>query len=883
MSLRRLAHRWLALVGRGRLDRELDDEVQAHLEMAEQDGLARGLTPDQARREARLAFGGIQQMKEVHRDDRSARWVENFINDTRYGVAALRRDPAFTLVAVGVLALGIGANTAMFSLVDGVLFTPLPFPNPDRVVRLWEVPSATTSNSTTTRNFVEFKRQSRSFEALSAESLSTATVSINGEPTRLSGRYVSADHFTVFGVQPVLGRTFRTDEDQPGADRVIMLSHAAWQQHFGGDRGILGRAVLLDNEPYQVIGVLPPGAFDRDRARPLEAPASFWRLNAFTPEELAASSHWLNPVGRLKPGVTIAQAQDDVLAVRAGIADLIPQWKQDWSVKVEPFDRLLVGDRLRQSIYVALGAVVLVLLIACANVTNLLLAQGATRRKEMAVRAALGASRGRLAAQLLAESLVLGILGGAAGVGLAAVLIQAAVPLLPAMPFTADVTLNLRVLAFATATALAVSVLVGLWPAIRVSTGSAAAALNDAARGSSGAHDGARRLIVAAEVAVSVILICGAFLLFKSLVHLQQVDIGARIDHVITMSIDLPRDRYPSGNHLAAFYPTLVERLNAVPGVDAAAVSGDVPLEGTGGENLRMPGRDDRLLVRFKRADPAYFSTLGIPVVAGRGFTPEDRVGAPYVVVINEALARRLQERFGVSDPVGQAVDLPALGFGRDRRAVMTVVGVIRNERVQSDLRAPVDEIAYVPIAQAPRLQVKLAVRTHGDAAAAVPAIREAVRQLDARLALADVRTMEQIWERSLSGLKEPVWLIGIFAVISALLAALGLYGVLAHSVARQRREIGIRMALGARANDVLAFVARGTLTMVGLGLLAGLAGAAALTRVTTSLLFEVSALDPWAFIAGGVGMATVALAAALVPARRATRIDPATALHREA
>ncbi|MFA5909691.1 MAG: ABC transporter permease [Vicinamibacterales bacterium] len=883
MSLRRLAHRWLALIRQGRLDRELDDEVLAHLEMAEQDGLARGLTPDEARREARLAFGGIPQMKEVHRDDRSARWVENFINDTRHGIAALRRDPAFTLVAVGVLALGIGANTAMFSLVDGVLFKPLPFPNPERIVRLWEAPSATTRNSTTTRNFVEFKRQNRSFAALSAESLSTATVSINGEPTRLNGRDVSADHFTVFGVQPILGRAFRADEDQPGADRVIMLSHAAWQQHFGGDRGILGRTVLLDNEPYQVIGVLPPGAFDRDRARPLEAPASFWRLNAFTAEELAASSHWLNPVGRLKPGVTIAQAQEDMLAVRARIADVIPQWKQDWSVTVEPFDQLLVGDRLRQSIYVALGAVVLVLLIACANITNLLLAQGAARQKEMAVRAALGASRGRIAAQLLAESLVLGLLGGAAGVGLAAVLIQAAVPLLPAMPFTADVTLNLRVLAFATATALAVSVLVGLWPAIRVSTGPAAAALNNAARGSSGAHDGARRLIVAAEVAVSVVLICGAFLLFKSLVRLQQVDIGARLDHVITMSIDLPRDRYPSGNHLAAFYPTLVERLNAVPGVDSASVSGDVPLEGTGGENLRMPGRDDRLLVRFKRADAAYFSTLGIPVVAGRGFTPEDRVGAPYVVVINEALARRLQDRFGVNNPVGQAVDLPALGFGRDRRAVMTVVGVIGNERVQSDLRAPVDEIAYVPIAQAPRMQIKLAVRTHGDAAAAVPAIREAVRQLDARLALADVRTMEQIWERSLSGLKEPVWLIGIFAAISALLAALGLYGVLAHSVARQRREIGIRMALGARANDVLAFVARGTLTMVGLGLVTGLAGAMALTRVTTSLLFEVSALDPWAFIAGGAAMATVALAAALVPARRATRIDPATALHREA
>ena len=567
-------------------------------------------------------------MKERHRDDRSVRWIENTVNDARYAVAALARTPSFTLVAIGVLALGIGANTAMFSLVDAVLFKPLPFPAPERIVRVWEAPTATTANSTTTRTFVELEQQNRSFEALSAESASTATVLVNGEPVRLTGRYVSADHFAVFGVQPFLGRAFRPEEDQPGAARVVMLSHATWQRLFGADSGILGRELLLDGEPHQVIGVLPPGPFDRQRDRPLEEPASFWRLNAFDTGELAASMHWLNPVGRLKPGVTIAQAEQDVLAVRARIADTIPAWKRDWRMRVEAFDQLLVGDTLRQSIYVALGAVVLVLLIACANLTNLLLAQGAARRQELAVRAALGASRGRIAAQLLVESLVLGGLGGVAGVGLAALLIRVAVPLLPPMPFTAEVGLNWRVLGFAGVTAVAVSVLVGLLPAIRVSTGSAAAGLNDAARGSP-AHDRARRTIVAAEVAVSVVLLCGAFLLFKSLLRLQHVDIGARVDHVITMSLDLPWDRYPTGLHLTAFYPQLVERLEAVPGVESASVAGDVPLEGTGGENLRMPGGEDRLLIRFKRADAGYFRTLGIPVVAGRGFMLEDRVGHP--------------------------------------------------------------------------------------------------------------------------------------------------------------------------------------------------------------------------------------------------------------
>ena len=882
MSVRRLVHRLVALVRQDRLDRELDDEVSAHLELAERDLVARGLTPAEARVEARRAFGAILPMRERHRDDRSVRWLENAAADARYGLAGLARRPGFALVAVSVLALGIGATTAMFSLVDAVLLKPLPFPEPERIVRIWETPTPTTSNSTTTRTFVELQRQSQAFEALSAESASTATVVVNGEPIRLTGRYVSADHFAVFGVQPMIGRGFRRDEDQAGAAKVVLLSHAAWQQHFGGDPGILGRDLRLDNEPHQVIGVLPPGVFDRQRGRPLEEPASFWRLNGFDEGELAASMHWLNPIGRLKPGVTLAQAQQDVLAVRARIADTIPAWKRDWTMTVEPFDRLLVGDRLRQSIYVTLGAVVLLLLIACANITNLLLAQGVSRRHEIAVRAALGAGRGRIAAQLLVETLVLGLLGGVAGVGLAALLVRVGVPLLPPIPFTAETTLDLRVLAFAALTALTVSALVGVLPALRGTAGSAAAALNTASRGVAGGHDRTRRTIVAAEVAVSVVLICGAFLLTKSLLRLQQVDVGARLDHVITMSLDLSHDRYPDGTALAAFYPAVVERVRAIPGVVSAAISGDVPLEGTGGENLRMPGNEERLLVRFKRADADYFGTLGIPVIAGRGFSPDDRAGTPYVAVVNEALARQLADRFGLVDPVGQAVDLPALGFGRDRRASMIIVGIVGNERVQADLRAPADAVAYVPIAQAPRMWVKLAVRTHADAAAIVPAVREAVRQIDDRLALADVRTMEQIWTGSLAGLRAPVWFVGSFAAVSAVLAALGLYGVLSHAVAQRRREIGIRMALGARAHDVLSLVARSTLAMVGVGLVVGLIGAAVVTRAARSLLFEVSALEPGAFVFGVAAMAVVALLAAVLPARRATRVDPALALRRE-
>jgi predicted permease len=883
VTLRRLLARVTALFRKSRLERELDDEVAAHIELAERDALARGLTTDEARREARRAFGSIEQMKEVHREDRSSMWLENLIKDARYGVSSLRREPVFAAVAIAVLALGIGANTAMFSVVDGVLLKPLPFPAPERIVRVWETTDDNSTNATTTRTFVEFKQRSRVFDALSAESLSTATVNLGGVPTRLNGRYVSADHFRVFGVEPLLGRAFREEEDVPGADRVVMLSHAVWRQAFGGDSTILNRELLFDDVPHRIIGVLPPGAFDRDRARPQDDVASFWRLNAFTPQELAAGNHWLHLVGRLKAGVTLQQARADMSAVRASMDDLFPEWKRDWGVAVEPYDLRLVGDRLRQSIYLALGAVVMVLLIACANITNLLLARGVTRQKEIAVRAALGASRGRIVAQLLSESLVLGVAGGAAGVAAAFVLLGAAVPLLPlAIPYTADINLNSRVLGFAVVAALVVSAIVGVLPALRLSRPSLVTGLQEASRGSSGSHDRVRRAIVAAEVALSLVLICGSVLLVKSLARLQRVDIGVQTANVLTMSIDLSRERYPTRPHLTALYRTLVERLEGAPAIESASISGGIPLEGMGTEFLLLPGREERLLVVFKRADTGYFRTMGIPVIAGRGFTVSDDAASPLVTVINHALADRIESFFGVKAAPGSVVNLPVTGSGVTRLAEMVVVGIVGNERIQADLRLDHEPVAYVPIAQAPRLQVKLSARTLAGPTVAMPVIRDVVQEVDPMLAIADVRTMEQVRLRSLSGLKEPAWLIAIFAALSAALAALGLYGVVSHAVSQRRREIGIRMALGARANNVLTLVIRNVLVMIVTGVIIGLAAAAALTRVTTSLLFEVSALDPIAFAAAAVTMATVGMMAALIPASRATRVDPTTALRSE-
>jgi predicted permease len=883
MSLTTVGRRLLALVRARRLDSELDSEMQAHLELAERDAIAAGLSPAEARRAARRAFGSVDRIREEHRDGRSARWIENLLKDVRYGLLLLRRDPGFAFVAISVMAIGIGANAAMFTLMDAILLKPLPYPEPERIVRVWEAPSPTGRNGTTTLNFLDWKRRSTSFEALSAVRGLNVALTGHGEPARLGGMLVSADFFAVYGVTAAVGRTFVAGEDQPGAARVVVLSHAAWRTRFGGDASMLNRDVMLDGEPHQVVGILPAGSFDREEAE-------FWKPLVFAPDQMTRSYHWLGAVGRLRRGISLTQARDEMLAVSEGMSALQPVWKKHWRVALDPIDQDLVSASLRQSILVAFGAVFMVLLIAAANIANLLLAKGVSRRQEMAVRAALGASRGRLAAQVLTESLVLCLLGGLAGTGLAYLLIGGAVSLTSiTLPATAAVALDRRALAFAAFVSILVSLAVGLLPSLQLSTGRVSQILNRAARGSS-SRDGLRRTIVVAEVAVSMVLICGAALLFKSLVKLQGVDAGVRIDNVITMSADLPLASYPDPERAARFVEQVAARLEAVPGVERAAVSTDVPLRGVRqGEGVGVPGSDGGIDVRFKRVGPSYFATLDIPVLAGRAFSASDRAGAPRVVIVNEGLARKIAEKMGIADPahiVGRLVRVTSPMYENRGQSGKTenaeIVGMIRSERV-SELDAPLADVLYVALLQAPRREIKLIVQTRSNPADAMPAIRAAIAELDPRLPLGDVRTMAQVKQSTLSARTEPAWIIGAFAGIAALLAALGLYGVLSHAVNQRRREIGIRMALGAGARDVLSNVLRNAVAMVSIGLVLGLAGAFALKSVVSSLLFEVSALDPVAFGIAAFAMLAVGLFAALVPATRASRVDPVTALRYDA
>jgi putative ABC transport system permease protein len=879
MTIRGVFERLRASVRGRRLDRELEDEIQAHLEMAERDARARGLPPEQARRAARQTFGGIQQVKDEHRDRRSFRWIEIVLKDVRYGLAALGRSPGFTAVVVGVLALGIGANVAMFGVLDAVLLKPLLFPQPDRIVRVWEAPKPGITNAASATEFLNWKRLAGIFEAMSAEAPVSATLATDGSwPTRLPGKAVTTEYFKVFGVKATLGRTFTTDEDKPGAGRVIVLSHAAWQNDFGGDPEILQRRPMLDGEPYQVVGVLAPGAFDRDRTR-------FWKPLPFTQDQLAPEIHWLTVYGRLASGVTLSQANDRMQAINTGLLPAKPANDREGTVLVAPLARLLVGRNLERSVYVAFGAVTLVLLIACANVVNLLLARGALREKELAVRAALGASRGRLIAQLLTESIILCVLGGVAGIAAAGLLIRVARPLVAdSLPFTADLRLDVRVFAFAGVVAFGAALFAGLLPAFRASFGDVARSLNRSVRGESGAHAPTRRAIVVGEVALSMVLMCGALLLFRSLVKLQEVDTGVRMENVITMSTDLPVGAYPTPQKAAVFYEQVAQRLQSTPDVLQAGLATQLPLQWIiNGEGILVPGMESIVRVRFKRVDPGYFRALGIPVLSGRGIGNQDREGTPRIIVINQALATRLAEIPGMKDPVGKVVRVSTPLYLEKKPFIPSaeIVGVIRNERVSSP-GDPDPPVVYAAFAQAPTPSVRIIVRTASAPATVLPAIREAVREVNPNLPLADVATMEQVRDRTLIGASRPAGLIGVFAAIAVLLTAIGLYGVLAQAVTQRRREIGIRMALGAVSSDVIRQVLWGAVGLVAVGLGLGLLGAFALTGVMKNLLFEVSPLDPVALTTACVSMVLIGLFAGFIPASRAAKVDPVVTLRDE-
>lgn len=732
------------------------------------------------------------------------------------------------------------------------------------------------TNASTVPEFLAWKHLGTRFEAMAAEQPTLAALNASDGPLRLPGKLVTSEYFKIFGIPTALGRTFAPEEDQPGAPPVVVLSHSAWQTYFGGDPGILQRTILLDETRYQVIGVLQPGAFDRDEIK-------FWRPLVFTQEDRLSALHRLMVYGRIRADANVAQAGEQMKAIHSALLrNSLIREDRAGTIEIRQLSLLLTGSNLRSSLQIGFGAVLVLLLITCANVANLLFARVATRKPELAVRAAVGAGRGRLVAQLLTESLALCLLGGVAGVAVAYALLQLAGPFLTkTLPFTAQVEINWQVLLFASGAVAAVTGIAGTLPAFEALRGEFGEALKQTSRSSSSIHIRLRRALVVAEVALSLVLVAGALLLARSLRKLEQLDTRVRIENVITASVFLPEQAYPTPEKAALFYRAFSNHLSATPAIAQFGMATALPLQWiSNGEGIFIPGMEKQVLVRCKRVDAGYFQTLAIPVLAGRGISDQDRQHSTRVVVINQALAARLADVAHMRDPVGKSIRLTSGDYTQRQTLLedVQIAGIVRNERTTSPGMAE-PPVVYVPLAQSPVPYFKLLIHSSSDPTAVIAGVRHALRAVDPNLPLADVATLEQIRRETFSGVSRPAWLIGAFALLATMLSAVGLYGVLSYAVAQRRVELAIRLALGARSRDVLAHILQSAFAMIATGLGFGLIGVYLLTRTLRSFLFEVSPLDPLSVAAACVFTIAIGLLAGFVPARRAAHIDPAAGL----
>lgn len=833
--------------------------------------------------------------------------METLLQDFRYALRILFKKPGFTAIAVLTLALGIGANTAIFSVVDAVLLRALPYPDADRLVMLWStmqsqgVPTAGSAMP----DYREWRDQSQSFEGLGGFYYGDFNLSgANREPARVQGAYITANLFPVLGIAPALGRGFSSEEEQFGRNHVALLSNELWQRRYGADPRIIGRSVTLGGDTYTVVGVMPPGMafFDNQPVVELWTPISFAPGDNFD----TRNNHFVNLVGRLKPGVTLQQAQSEVSAIADRMAEQ-EKGNEGLGALLVPVREQLTGD-VRLAVLVLLGAVAFVLLVACVNVANLLLARAAGREKELAIRASLGASRGRLIRQLMLESLPLGLLGGGAGLLLAVWGIEALVSMLPAsVPRYNAITIDARVLVFTLGVSLLTTLIFGLLPAFQIARVDVQNALNESGRsGTSSRRQGRLRdMLVAVEMALALVLLIGAGLMIQSFMKLRQVDTGFSAQNTLTMRIPLPDSKYPVPQTLSSptptglnFYDQLLERIKALPDVQAAAVSTMLPLgAGSGwGKFFSVEGRpappsiEQVPLVRFALISSDYLRTMGIALREGRAFTEQDTEKSQQVALINETVARRF---FADEDPVGKTILmgppeslLPPEAQTPENRAVRrTVVGVIADVKGSSLEQSGRAEV-YVPYHQYRREGwtngLMLAVRSSTSSEKLLSGIREQVTALDADQPVTNVATMEERLSKSLAQARFSMLLLGLFAGVALLLAGVGIYGVMSYVVTQRTREVGIRMALGAQASDVLRLVVGQGMKVAFIGIGIGLIAAVALTRVMRTLLFGVSTTDPLTFTIISLLLAAVALGACLVPARRATKVDPMVALRYE-
>ena len=801
--------------------------------------------------------------------------MDTLLQDLRYAARRLARSRGFTVVAVLTLALGIGANSAIFSVVNAVLLRPLPFAEPERLDQIHSTIDEFGDIPVSPPDFMQLREETRAYEELAAYTFSSPNLTGNGDPVRLNGSAVSAPFFDVLAVRPALGRTFAADESEPGRERVAVLGHALWRERFAGSPSVIGQTVQLDGEPYEVIGVMPEGFHfpgERELWVPLQYGESFR-------DDGSRQAHYLSVIGRRKPDVTLEQGAADMAAVAARIERAFPDIKAGFGGRAVSLREQLVGD-IQTPLLVLLGAVGLVLLIACVNVANLLLARAVARESELAVRSALGAERGRLVRQLLTESVVLGLLGGAMGLLLGVWGTQWLLWLRPeGIPRLEEVGVDWSVVGFTALLALLTGVLFGLVPAYQVTRGDLASTIREGGRGALASRGAARirGALVVVQTALAVMLLCGAGLLIRSFAELSAVDPGFRTARVLAVDLSLPSAAYPEQEQVRAFYTTLEERVRGLPGVEAVGTSSSVPMSGSywGSpmrvEGLPAPEREEDQVVQIRVVTPGLLPAMGVPVLRGRGFLSSDGPGSPRVALLTESAAARF---FPGRDPVGMRVSIPRNGEPQWAE-VVGIVGDVRG----SDLTEEIEPGLYFLHSQQNGRQMSLVLRTGTDPMALVSALRGEVQALDADLPVFNVRTLEQALGEAVSQPRFYMLLLSIFGATALVLSAIGIFGVMSYSVVQRTREIGIRMALGAAPGVVLRMVVGGAVTLALGGVAIGLAGAAAGTQLLSALLFGVSPADPLTLVSVALILTGVAVVAGYLPARRAIRVDPMVAL----
>jgi putative ABC transport system permease protein len=789
----------------------------------------------------------------------------------------LLKRPSFTLVAIITLALGIGANTTIFSFVNGILLRSLPYPQPERLVMLDEtaLKRGITSMGVSYPNFLDWREQNRVFEDIAAYDTSSLALTGSGEPEQLQGANIGHGLFEILRVAPLMGRTFTEEEDRPNNDTVVILSHGLWQRRFGGDPEIIGQSIMLNARPRTVIAVMPP-----DFRFP--EVSEFWVPLALDTKTYTRNDHGLEAVARLKDGVSIEQARAEMNDIAEHIEQQNPVTNEGLGVSLMGMHQALAGD-YRQALVILLSVVGCVLLVACANVANLMLVRATTRQKEIAIRAALGASRWRIVRQLLTESLLLGAAGGALGLLLAVWgldLLLAAIPI--KLPFWMKFGLDLRVLGFTLSVSLLTGLGFGILPALQASRTNLNETLKEGGRSAAGTgRQRSRSLMVVAEIALSLVLLVGAGLMMRSFLRLQQVNPGLNPAGVMTMRINLPRVRYTEAARRTAYYRQLMERLRSLPGVEAAGAVSTLPLSGGWwGRSITVEGFPvlsvgQAPLIQHNVITPGYFRTLGIPLLEGRDFTDADTENGPKITIIDEHLAR---EYWPNESPLGKRIRFGPPEDNEPWHTIVGVVGAVRHERLEATTRNSV----YLPHTEIPIGGLSLAVRTAAQPERLIEPVREQIRELDPDLPITSVRTMEEVVARSVWQPRLYTILFGIFAAVALLLAAVGLYGVMAYTVTIRTHEIGLRVALGARPGDVMKLIAGQGIKLALIGVASGLIAASLLTRLMTSLLFSTSANDPLTFIGIAALLTLVALLACWIPARRATKVDPMVALRYE-